>query len=471
MRTPKQAVEEFAERDARQSALLLMPNSFADALDAPGRSFLGGLPFLPPEMEWPTIDGKGGPAGLIFAGQIDLADLPDFAARSSLPESGTLYFFYKDTWEMWDEQEQPDENEEGVMPCVVLFAEGSSRQWTRRPQPPRMVNANDAVASAITYLEATDYRNYGHFRFNLTFAPFRSAPEHLELSDVPIGPLADHEALELASFLGTHPSTGSLGPAYVEFAGVETAWAYACEYEGLEVLQRLQRDSLLDAVASRVRDGRTHLPLYIPSKLTPDLIFCWAVIRAFATGLLHPLPDDAAEREVGTENDWARDEASRWLRLTTDLPPLERPSDASAEAFLAFLRDFSERRQSKRISYDLGARFSELLHEVFRYAANLASEAGRLSSVPDALQEELDTRPTTRHAPDGIDLYVTMHHMLGHGSYDHTAVQPNQRADKVLLLRLDCGDPMLRGSEGSYQFWIDPEALAAKDFAEVELTC
>ncbi|OQW57478.1 MAG: hypothetical protein A4S17_04520 [Proteobacteria bacterium HN_bin10] len=445
-----------------------MPNSFADPLDAPGRSFLGGLPFLPPEMEWPTIEEGGEPAGLIFAGQIDLADLPDFEGRPTLPEAGVLYFFYKDTWEMGDES---DEHEEGVMPCAVLYSKSSSQEWARRAQPLRMVAANDAMASAATYIDAADYRNRGHFRFNLTFAPFRSAPEHIELSDVPLGPLSDKEALELSSLLGVHPSTGKLGAGYVEFAGLETSWVYACEHEGLSVLRRLQRDSLVDAVGSRARGERTHLGFHNPAKFMPDLIFCWAVIAAFARGLLHPLPDYATEREAGTENDWVRDEALRWLRLTADLPLLGRPSLASAERFLEFLCGIAERRNARRISHDLQMRFYTLCQKVFRYAANLASEAGQLSSVPKELQAELDIQPTIRRTADDVDLYVTMHHMLGHGSYDHTAVQPNQRTDKVLLLRLDCGDPMLLGSEGSYHFWIDPAKLAASDFSEVELTC
>jgi hypothetical protein len=170
-------------------------------------------------MEWPTIDENGEGAGLIFAGQIDLSDLPDFDGRRALPKAGVLYFFYKDTWEMGDGE---PEREEGVMPCAVLYSEGSSGDWTPRPQPERMVTANDAVASLPVYLEPNDYRNHGHFRFNLSFAPFRSAPEHLELNDVPLGPMSDAEALELASLLASHPATGRLGAAYVEYAGLET---------------------------------------------------------------------------------------------------------------------------------------------------------------------------------------------------------------------------------------------------------
>lgn len=464
MRTPKQAVEEFAASDARQSAALLIPNSFADPLDAPGRSFLGGLPFLPPGLKWPTINEKGKRVGLIFLGQIDLSDVPAFDRRHALPEAGVLYFFYKDNWEM-------EGGDEGVMPCAVLYSETSSSDWPLRAQPERMVAVNDTVASPPIYLDAADYRNRGHFRFDLRFAPFRSAPEQLDASQVPLGRLSDQDSRALADLLSAHPSTGKLGAAYVDLVGVETAWGYACEHEGLELFQRLQRASLAKAVAPYAGSEKAHLPLYSPRELSPDVIFNWAVIGAFARGLLHPAPSYAQDMDPGPEDERLRDEATRWLSLTVDLPPLDTPSESSAEAFLEFLRWTSSCVQSRRISYDLTRRFSMLRNDVFRHAVNLASEAGALARAPVALRDELDRRPVIRNVADDMEIDMTMHHMLGHGSYDHTVVQPSERADKVLLLRLDCGDPMLRGSEGSYQFWIDPKKLKARDFSKVELTC
>lgn len=56
-------------------------------------SWLGGLPFAPPDFEWPR-DPQG--RGLIFAGQIDLADIRSregIARPAGLPLSGAMLHF------------------------------------------------------------------------------------------------------------------------------------------------------------------------------------------------------------------------------------------------------------------------------------------------------------------------------------------------------------------------------------------
>jgi uncharacterized protein YwqG len=60
-----------------------------------GTSRLGGLPDLPPEIDYPQEDD----AYLLFVGQINLAEVPP---TPPLPASGLLYFFIEDA-EMADE--------------------------------------------------------------------------------------------------------------------------------------------------------------------------------------------------------------------------------------------------------------------------------------------------------------------------------------------------------------------------------
>jgi uncharacterized protein YwqG len=55
-----------------------------------GTSKLGGLPDLPPHLQWPTW--KGTP--LAFIAQINLAEVHAFDSEEMLPASGILYFFY-----------------------------------------------------------------------------------------------------------------------------------------------------------------------------------------------------------------------------------------------------------------------------------------------------------------------------------------------------------------------------------------
>lgn len=100
---------------AVEPLLYLMPTQ-ADT-DAPGTTRVGGLPDLPPGMDWPRMipltDGEAMPAPwddwdsaeairlrdaqrpYTFLAQIDLADVSGFApADTMLPDEGRLLFFY-----------------------------------------------------------------------------------------------------------------------------------------------------------------------------------------------------------------------------------------------------------------------------------------------------------------------------------------------------------------------------------------
>src|SRR5690349_5743275 len=57
---------------------------------AVGVSRVGGMPDLPPQVEWPMWKGK--PQS--FIAQIDLAQASQYDEQKVLPKSGTLYFFY-----------------------------------------------------------------------------------------------------------------------------------------------------------------------------------------------------------------------------------------------------------------------------------------------------------------------------------------------------------------------------------------
>src|SRR6185503_17271507 len=65
----------------------------------PSLNFFGGLPRLPPSLEWPNVprreeDGEGDVRVVPnFIAQIDLSTLPSFNGRKLLPENGTIFFF------------------------------------------------------------------------------------------------------------------------------------------------------------------------------------------------------------------------------------------------------------------------------------------------------------------------------------------------------------------------------------------
>src|SRR5579871_2997445 len=62
-----------------------------------GASRIGGMPDLPPTVDWPLW--KGQPLG--FLAQFNLNDLSQFACCRELPSTGHLWFFYvtdQGTW-------------------------------------------------------------------------------------------------------------------------------------------------------------------------------------------------------------------------------------------------------------------------------------------------------------------------------------------------------------------------------------
>lgn len=68
----------------------LRANAPDESAQTIGGSRIGGLPDLPPDMQWPIVGNRA----LHFVAQINLADAHPFDLECQLPESGLLSFFY-----------------------------------------------------------------------------------------------------------------------------------------------------------------------------------------------------------------------------------------------------------------------------------------------------------------------------------------------------------------------------------------
>ncbi len=86
--TPEEVTALVAER-AQDS--ILLNRVWPPGAPVVGNSWLGGLPCLPPDMEWPQNNQTGRP--LHFLAQVDCADLPTLNGTSPLPRDGLLLFF------------------------------------------------------------------------------------------------------------------------------------------------------------------------------------------------------------------------------------------------------------------------------------------------------------------------------------------------------------------------------------------
>lgn len=91
-----------------------------------GASRFGGVPDLPPGVEWPDRDG----VPMEFVAQLRLADLAGLDPDRRLPERGSLLFFYNSQWGTTDME--PD-----ARCCAVLFHDGPDAALVRAT-PPRV---------------------------------------------------------------------------------------------------------------------------------------------------------------------------------------------------------------------------------------------------------------------------------------------------------------------------------------------
>jgi uncharacterized protein YwqG len=88
----------LSERDELEEtalpAVLVRRSDLPVPLTHTARSFFGGLPGLPPQLEWPTAEVSANKTSetvaLTFVAQIDLAEVPG-SGWSPLPKRGTLY--------------------------------------------------------------------------------------------------------------------------------------------------------------------------------------------------------------------------------------------------------------------------------------------------------------------------------------------------------------------------------------------
>ena len=85
-----------------------------------GNSKLGGFPDLPQKTDWATFDK----VPLSFLAQINLAELPDFEFRNSLPKNGLLSFFFSLETDAYE-----------LSPHKVLFSEASAALERKRQSP------------------------------------------------------------------------------------------------------------------------------------------------------------------------------------------------------------------------------------------------------------------------------------------------------------------------------------------------
>lgn len=122
---------EFA---AKRRTRLIIQRAAVPKPNDPSLSYFGGLPRLPPHLDWPSLprrpeDGAGaGPIAPTFIAQIDVADLPLWIGRDHFPPSGTIYIFCNTQF--------VDVGDPG---CVALYHDGTSADFEERSPPANLM--------------------------------------------------------------------------------------------------------------------------------------------------------------------------------------------------------------------------------------------------------------------------------------------------------------------------------------------
>ena len=406
---PRLPTEEEILATARP-AIFLHRTALPVPLDHPGRSYLGGNPRLPPELDWPDA--------LPFLAQIDLAELP--RVESPLPREGTLYFF-------------TDVNLDCPEPshCRVLYYAGDASSLPYR-EPPEEVRAYSRESASFgfgcepwAWLPATSPWARTPFRFPFTFTAFDSVRDYLIEPGASSPPLRNRQVFD--------------GLMAAEFTRRFGAGEPAPDIEPWKVFQE-DRD---------------------------DWPFAWAAIDYGARSIVNEIQQVLISRagmEARSEYQAISDAASKWIERAAQEPPQARCEDSVRDAFAKEWRtlaaDFTSLSKSRNVHKRMDNRD---LRDVLIAACYTCASHGAASVIPDRYRRALE-------GMNDVGSNFRRYQMLGHGEKVQWA--PIEHEKDVLLLQL-FGDGTLGWEADSgcvFQFWISQEALGQCKFESAEMT-
>jgi uncharacterized protein YwqG len=414
-----------------QCAVLVRRSDFPSPLSHPARSYFGGLPRLPVELDWPTGDVPdenriNAVSALTFVAQIDLSEVPKIEFNP-LPETGTLYFFCSS---IFCGEPEP--------PCRVLYHHATGDAHPERKPPPNLMPlGGDDGEYQVKWLDPTsDFHSKVEFKYPISFHPFRDFPFQEDLVG---GELLIESLCE------------ALGPG-----------------------EPFKKDLLIFRSLEEYQAD-------------PDWPFNWMLITHAARSMIHHVQDelrpspyrDPLRDEIRDLLQHIEVEANHWLDRSTRSAPLELVDAGSIEAFrtwwIEIVRKFEgmDRRQlaiyTSAIQDDLG----HAIDYGVKYMASQGEQA--LAHVPRNYVENFKQRNHWKTPDDGQGacrlFWTAVHQILGFGSSWQDA--PIEHRKDVLLLQVQ-GDSAFCGWHENcgcvLHFWISREALSNLDFSEVEAT-
>jgi uncharacterized protein YwqG len=377
----------------------------------PGRSYIGGLPRLPSQLEWPERE-RYERFALTFLAQIDLAELPSVDG-SLLPRSGVLYFFMN---ACTDSPEPTD--------CCVLY-------W---PDDVTSVAIRDLPANAPTYgyggepwpwLPKDSVWSHVAFRFPLQFVAFTSYRDFYIDEDRRYPPPRNEAGLN-------------------------------------EVMAEEFRKSF---GAREAPPGDMWLTI---GEDRDDWAFSWIAVEYGARALIYAIDDKLRFKpkaaEAAAEFQELKLSAEKWIHRASAETSFA-PSDAATRTeFVTQWRVLcaEANRVAERVKV-YGLEPKRTLSQVIAASCYFCASNGAQDIIPEVY------RRAFTQLSDPL-LTFREHQMLGHGEPVQSA--PHDRHNEILLLQLK-GDEALGWHSNIgcvLQFWITPEALERRDFSGVEVT-
>jgi len=419
--------EKRFEAGAR-TALLIRRSDLPVPLEHPALSYLGGLPKLPPDFDWPrakvTRAGKEETVALTFLAQVYLSELPRFEGRSALPEQGTLFFF---CYSAFDEVIPP--------PCRVLY-----------------------------------------HRENAAALPQRDPPSDL----MPLGGKDN-------GYYGKWLSMGGGLHANVEFKYPVSFLTFKDQlFNEDRVRGKLLVKSLCEALGPGEPESTRQLMDVNALAKDVDWPFSWSLLADAARSVVSHVEFDLRPNPRRQMSEATRDvlrdlltTATEWRERAAAHSPFAIPDLAVRESFRSWWMGAVSRykgfKRGEVSTYD--TRFARDLENAILHSIKLlaAENGSALARAPSKYVDNFRRRNvwTVPRAEEGQfrQFRMAIHQMLGFGKSVQQA--PIEHRDHVLLLQLQGDDaffPWHNNCGCVLQLWIGKDALTRRDFSVVEAT-
>jgi uncharacterized protein YwqG len=455
--------EALFEQYKRPAVLLHRPYPPHSA--RPGNSHFGGLPTLPPSLEWPRT-AAGVP--LHFLCQVDCGEI-DW--RTELPDRGILYVFGRDDEEQIWGSEEPQED------CRILYAPGASGPIGATAAPadlPPIGWGYPRSAFPDVVLEVEPARRL-HNLWPILPLPMDTFPDQGGLPGVVED--ADENLRRLRREMAKRARLRhfwpwvrhfppSAGPAadqpvwdrYGELLPLHRARAFE-EATGVKVIED-------DACESQPGQGR---------RIFADETFPqhWIFIHYFSRVALRrtrPIPpsnDLAAALAMSEAAARLDSEARSWFDRSCAVPLDSAVGEADRRDFRAWAGTIEIRAGQPAPGFRGQAwTFTAAIPVIREWAGDPARAASVSPSVYEAMTDFFHTNHLQRGAEK--DWYgFQFAQMLGLPPASQQAVSAEESDICLLNLASDSGLGWSFGDAGEATFWISPEDLAARDFSRV----